>query len=77
VAKVPQHPDLDRLESTVPQWHAVEPGELLWRVYFRSGEHPSRWHQFRTFGPTDARFDHHLEGSQAQRARSCTWRRIP
>ena len=63
MAKVPQHPDLDRLKSTVPQWHVVEPGELLWRVYFRSGEHPSRWNQFRTFGPTDARFDHHLEDS--------------
>ncbi|MCY3839848.1 MAG: RES family NAD+ phosphorylase [Gammaproteobacteria bacterium] len=60
---VPQHPDLDRLESTEPQWHSVEPGELLWRVYFRSGEHPSRWNQFRVFGPTDARFDHHLEDS--------------
>lgn len=60
--KVPQHPDLDRLISTGPEWYAVEPGDELWRVYFRSGEHPSRWNQFRTFGPTDARFDHQLEG---------------
>ena len=29
-------------------------------MYFRGGEHPSRWNQFRTFGPTDAKFDHHL-----------------
>ena len=60
--RVPQHPDLDRLNSTDPEWHPVEPGDELWRVYFRSGEHPSRWNQFRTFGPTDARFDHQLEG---------------
>ena len=60
--KVPQRPDLDKLGSTVPEWRSVEPGDHLWRVYFRAGEHPSRWNQLRTFGPTDARFDHHLEG---------------
>ena len=60
--KVPQHPGLDRLDSTNPEWCPVEPGDQLWRVYFRGGEHPSRWNQFRSFGPTDARFDHHLEG---------------
>ncbi len=59
--KVPQHPNLGRLESVKPEWHRVEPGNELWRVYFRSGEHPSRWNQFRAYGPTDARFDHHLE----------------
>lgn len=32
----------------------------------RSGEHPSRWNQFRTFGPTDARFDHQVEGSPGE-----------
>ncbi len=59
--KVPQHPNLGRLESVEPEWYPVEPGDELWRVYFRGGEHPSRWNQFRTFGPADARFDHHLE----------------
>ena len=60
--KVPQYPDLDKLKSTDPEWYPVEPGDELWRVYFRAGEHPTRWNQFRTFGPTDARFDHHREG---------------
>lgn len=60
--KVPQHPDLERLRSTDPAWYSLRPGDELWRVYFRAGEHPSRWDQFRTFGPTDARFDHHLVG---------------
>ena len=63
-AKVPQHPDPARLEATDPEWRVVEPGEQVWRVYFRAGEHPSRWNQFRTFGPTDARFDHQIEGPQ-------------
>lgn len=60
--KVPQRPDLDRLSSTDPEWYRVEVGDELWRVYFRDGDHPTRWSQFRTFGPTDARFDHHLKG---------------
>lgn len=61
--KVPRRPDLDRLRSAQPAWHIVGTGEQLWRVYFRGGEHPSRWNQFRTFGPIDARFDHHLDDS--------------
>ena len=60
--KVPQRPDLGRLNSTDPEWYRVEAGDQLWRVYFRDGEHPTRWNQFRTFGPADARFDHQLEG---------------
>lgn len=60
--KVPQHPDLDRLASTDPEWRLIKPADELWRVYFRSGAHPYLWSQFRTFGPTDARFDHQLEG---------------
>ena len=59
--KVPQHPELDRLRFTDPEWYSLAPAEPLWRVYFRSGAHPSLWNQFRTFGPTDARFDHQLE----------------
>ena len=65
--KVPQHPDLDRLNSTAPEWHPIRLGDQLWRVYFRSGQHPSRWNQFRTFGPTDARFDHQLQGQPETR----------
>lgn len=67
--KVPQHPELDRLRFTDPEWYSLAPAEPLWRVYFRSGAHPSRWNQFRTFGPTDARFDHRLEDrTDGQRA---------
>ncbi|HLS67761.1 MAG TPA: RES family NAD+ phosphorylase [Kiloniellales bacterium] len=34
------------------------------RIYFRAGRHPTTWNQFRYFGPTSARFDHHLPDSQ-------------
>jgi RES domain len=33
---------------------------MLARIYFARGLHPSRWNQFRRFGPTSARWDHHL-----------------
>ena len=61
MAKVPRYPGIARLQATEPAWYRLKPGDQLWRVYLRGGEHPSRWNQFRTFGPTDARFDHHLE----------------
>jgi len=35
-------------------------GTELVRVYFAGGAHPGTWRQFRAFGPTDARFDHHI-----------------
>lgn len=31
----------------------------FWRVYFIGGAHPTAWSDFRFFGPTNARFDHH------------------
>jgi hypothetical protein len=35
-------------------------GMLLFRLYFRGGEHPVSWDGFRSFGPlASARFDHH------------------
>ena len=30
------------------------------RIYFRGGAYPTQWQAFRYFGPTAARFDHHL-----------------
>ena len=41
-------------------------GTLLWRIYFLGGPHRQRWNTFRTFGPTDSRFDHHLEPQRGQ-----------
>ena len=38
----------------------IPPATSLFRVYFRGSPHAVTWRTFRTFGPTDARFDHHL-----------------
>ena len=41
-------------------------GSRLWRIYFRSGKHPTRWDEFRYFGPTSSRFDHHTHPKRLQ-----------
>lgn len=35
-------------------------GRMVWRIYFRGGNHPTTWSEFRHVGPLDTRFDHHL-----------------
>lgn len=47
-----------RLRALTPALVTVPRGTLLHRVYFKGGEHPTAWHQLRTFGPL-SRFDHH------------------
>ena len=34
-------------------------GTLLWRVFPRGGKYPGNWSEFRAYGPTQSRFDHH------------------
>ncbi|MDY6809339.1 MAG: hypothetical protein SW127_10000 [Actinomycetota bacterium] len=35
-------------------------GVSVGRIYFAGGPHPALWDDFRWFGPTKSRFDHHL-----------------
>lgn len=58
--KLPNAPDLDRLHTLAPPLHEVDTGLLWHRIYRRGGTHPTQWDALRHFGPTDARFDHHL-----------------
>jgi hypothetical protein len=41
-------------------------GTVLWRIYFSDGPFRTNWGDFRFFGPTQARFDHHLEPPRRQ-----------
>ena len=41
-------------------------GTIFFRVYFRASRHPMNWRSFRTYGPTDVRFDHHLRPAHEQ-----------
>ncbi len=58
--KFPEPPPVDQLMQREPAVKLLTAGTMLWRLYFRSGPHPGRWDQFRTYGPVrTARFDHH------------------
>lgn len=50
------------LATIRPDIRRVRAGTSLWRIYARGGAHPQRWHDFRHFGPSGSRFDHHLPG---------------
>jgi hypothetical protein len=49
------------VEDCIPEIKCLAAGTQVWWVYFRGGSHAGRWNLMRAFGPTTARFDHHLE----------------
>lgn len=60
MAKLPNPPAIARLGGLKPDIMPLGSGTLLFRIYFRGGDHPGRWSEFRPFGPlAGARFDHH------------------
>ncbi len=61
LAKFPEPPSPAELAAHVsPAVRNVPSGNLLWRVYFRAGQHPTTWNRFRSYGPVSSgRFDHH------------------
>ena len=63
-------PPVATLQRIAPAIHVLRSGTLLWRIHFRSGAHPSRWNGFRSFGPTNARFDHHPPPAKRHRTRA-------
>jgi len=60
LSKFPEPPAVAALREIEPQTIALTADTPLARIYFAAGPHPSRWNQFRGFGPTAARWDHHL-----------------
>lgn len=52
--------------SVPGNFHGCSVGSRLWRIYFRSGKHPTRWDELRHFGPTSSRFDHHTLPKRVQ-----------
>lgn len=71
--KLPDPPDVEVVRGIGPAVKRLPRGTSLARVYFTGGEYPTRWNEFRHFGPTGARFDHHLavpRGEPVSQARS-------
>jgi hypothetical protein len=60
VPKLPAPPSVAALRAIERDTVRLARGTALARVYFTAGPHPARWNQFRRYGPTNARFDHHV-----------------
>lgn len=61
--RLPEPPDRF---SVAPDFRDVPAGTALWRIYFRGGAHPTAWNEFRHWGPTSSRFDHHTTPRRVQ-----------
>ena len=60
--KLPNPPSAEEMRWRGADFTRLDAGTLLFRIYFRGGEHPTGWNEFRAFGPLAAsRFDHHPE----------------
>jgi hypothetical protein len=69
MAKFPNPPGVAQLVTigVLPSERKVlAGGTRLWRLYFQGGPHPTAWHDFRAFGPTDGRYDHQIPPPQVQ-----------
>jgi hypothetical protein len=60
VPKLPDPPSVEALRASEPDIRRLPRGTVLARVYFTAGPYPTRWNEFRRYGPINARFDHHL-----------------
>ena len=69
MAKFPDPPPPAELAKIRSEHHALPAGTSCWRVYFQGGPFATAWNAFRAFGPTTARFDHHLPPPRAQSRR--------
>jgi RES domain len=58
--KFPNPPPPEVLAEVGADVTVLPTGTRLWRLYPSGGNHPTTWSTLRHFGPTDARFDHHL-----------------
>lgn len=67
MSKLPHPPPaVEAVRASAPAW-TILPGEVtLWRVFPRGGPFPTVWSRFRAWGPSSARFDHHLPGADGQ-----------
>ena len=64
--KFPDPPELAVIRGIEPAVKRIVKGTRLARVYFTAGDHATRWNEFRHYGPTSARFDHHLKDGRGQ-----------
>ena len=64
--KFPRPRELEAIRRIEPAVKTLVKGTRVTRVYFTGGEHPTRWSEFRHYGPTNARFDHHIKDTRGE-----------
>ena len=64
--KFPRPRELEAIRGIEPAVKTLVKGTRVARVYFTGGEYPTRWDEFRHFGPTNARFDHHVNDAHGE-----------
>ena len=58
--KFPEPPGVEALNGVPPSTVPLSIGTRVYRIFRSRSQHPVFWNTFRFFGPTAARFDHHL-----------------
>ncbi|HRN61789.1 MAG TPA: RES family NAD+ phosphorylase [Luteimonas sp.] len=66
MAKLPAPPSVAHLRTLPRPVKTLQAGDVLARVGFAGGDHPTTWNGFRYWGPTGARFDHHLRDTHGR-----------
>lgn len=66
MAKFPEPPGVAALKKISPTIRTYKKGMLVWRIHFAAGSYPTQWNEFRFFGPTSSRFDHHLPDAKGK-----------
>lgn len=59
MAKLPNPPSLQYLQSIQPVTKTIKKGTEVARIFFAGGHYPTTWDSFRYYGPVAGRFDHH------------------
>lgn len=60
MVKFPNSPGVSALAEIAPTLITLPAGSALARVYYTSSARPLAWNQFRSFGPLNFRWDHHV-----------------
>ena len=66
MAKFPNPPGIEALKSIPPVTCELAAGTQIFRLFKSGGRHPVNWNSFRHYGPTAARFDHHLHNRKKE-----------
>lgn len=66
MSKLPEPPSIDTLKEIFPITRTLPKGTRIYRIFRAQSKHNVYWNTFRHYGPTSARFDHHLLGDNRE-----------